>query len=138
MCVLVDWLPTGGVIANDAWVYALRQMVRLIWVAVFAVAVVSGCEDKCGCGVKGCKHLHEHANCNSDAAQKLKNSLCGETYGSVSHCGAVGQPDRLPAAQFGQCEIGLPPDIGTTVGVTVLSYLAWVPLLARAKYYQWE
>ena len=81
--------------------------------------------------------MHEEATCNSWQAAQLKNSLCAGEFGAPKNCAATQQIDTTVSG-YAQCELGLPPDIGTTVGVAVLSYFAWVPLLARAKYYRWE
>jgi len=96
---------------------------------------VSGCEDQCGCGIKGCKTLEAEAECNSFEHKQLATSECRH----LTPANCAGKTVTVSNAILNaQCNGHLGPAVATTIATAALAWLAWVPLLVQIKYYHTE
>lgn len=88
----------------------------------------TACDDKCGCGLRGCERLQHEAACNSAEHKFLAGSGCNQL---VPDDCAGKQIDLGDAVLVAQCQAQLGPLVTTTIGTALLAWLAWVPLLWR-------
>lgn len=111
----------------------MRVLCAFTLLSVVVANSPCGLTDQCGCGVHGCDHLRQIADCNSYAHLQLLHSDCSA---APDKC-PDGAQSSLPTGvlKVAQCEMAISPHVAVSMAHSVFAFFALFPVFSSGLAY---